>query len=60
MRQDTYTLHEGELVLAWPESMTPDEVEDVGLWLDMMKKKLQREASRRQRFEQTESEQAAD
>lgn len=43
MNQDVYTLPGGNaVVLQWPKEMTSDDIEDVELWLDMMKRKLKR------------------
>jgi len=47
MKQDTYTLDNGELTLAWPTEMSMDEVEDLEMWVDMMKKKIRRAVERR-------------
>jgi|GEM_PF-2195015 len=46
MKQDTYTLDNGELILAWPTGMSIDEVEDFEMWMDMMKKKVRRAVER--------------
>jgi hypothetical protein len=50
MNQDIYTLSGGNaaLILQWPTSMTTDDIEDVELWLDMMKRKLKRAVQKKE------------
>ncbi|SRR6266516_2135896 len=52
MNQDVYTLPGGGgLVLQWPASMTTDDLEDVELWLEMMKRKLKRIVTKKEQNE---------
>ena len=35
-RQDTFTLPEGQVVLQWPSSISPDDYKDLKVWLGLM------------------------
>lgn len=51
MNQDVYTLSTGTgaLILQWPiGEMTTDDLEDVELWLDMMKRKIKRAVQKKE------------
>ena len=40
--EDVYTLATGDVVLQWPDRITPEEAEDLDDWLEIMKRKLKR------------------
>ena len=41
-KEAVYPLANGDAVLQWPDSISPDEAEDLDDWLDLMKRKLKR------------------
>jgi hypothetical protein len=54
-KEDTYTLDDGQaVVLQWPEAISPDECEDLELWLQMMIRKVKRAATVREQAERDE------
>ena len=42
MKQDTYTLDEGDVVLQWPAKLSQEGYEDVKAWLDLIARKMKR------------------
>jgi hypothetical protein len=50
MNQDTYTIPgtQAAVVLQWPDLITTDDLEDIELWLDMMKRKLKRAVQKKE------------
>lgn len=42
MNQDTLTLDEGQVVLQWPASISPENYEDLKDWLDLMSRRIKR------------------
>lgn len=42
VKQDVFTLSEGEVVLRWPASLSQASFEDFEAWIDLMKRKIQR------------------
>ena len=42
MQQDVFTLTEGPVTIQWPGSLSPESYEDLGDWLDIMKRKIGR------------------
>ena len=42
MNQDVFTLEEGDVVLQWPASLSPESFEDFKDWLDLMARKVGR------------------
>lgn len=47
MKEDVFTLPDGQVVLQWPENIDPDELEDVQSWMEMMVRKIKRYAQKR-------------
>jgi len=41
-KEDVYTLSSGDAVLQWPERITQEEFDELGDWLDLMRRKLKR------------------
>jgi hypothetical protein len=44
MRQDVFSLAEGEAVIHWPTPLSPDSITDLEQWLDLVKRKIKRSA----------------
>lgn len=42
MKEDTYTLGDGQVVIQWPDSIAPEEYEDLETWLQLMIRKVKR------------------
>jgi hypothetical protein len=42
MRQDVFSLAEGEAVIHWPTPLSPDSIADLEEWLDLVKRKIKR------------------
>ena len=42
LRQDVFPVPEGEISIQWPVSLSPESFEDVGDWLDVLKRKIRR------------------
>ena len=42
LRQDVFSVPEGEISIQWPVSLSPESFEDVGDWLDILKRKIGR------------------
>ncbi len=42
MNQDTFTLDEGQVVLQWPASFSPENYEDLKDWLELMARRMKR------------------
>jgi hypothetical protein len=42
MKQDVFSLAEGEVVLSWPTPLSADSVEDLKAWLQIMERKITR------------------
>ena len=42
MKQDTYTLDEGDVVLQWPARLSQESYEDLKDWLDLIARKMKR------------------
>jgi hypothetical protein len=42
MNSDVFTLKEGEVVLQWPSSMSPESFEDFKDWIELMTRKAKR------------------
>jgi len=45
MRQDVFSLTEGEAVIRWPTPLSADSIADLDEWLDLVKRKIKRSAS---------------
>ena len=45
MRQDVFSLAEGEAVIHWPTPLSPDSIKDLEEWLDLVKRKIKRSAA---------------
>lgn len=45
IRQDTFTLDEGNVVIQWPAGMSRESLEDFEAWLDLLKRKVKRAAN---------------
>lgn len=46
VKRDVFTLDEGDAVLQWPERISPESVEDLRSWFDLIIRKAERIASR--------------
>jgi len=46
MNQDTLTLDEGQVVLQWPASISPENYEDLKDWLELMSRRIKRAVSK--------------
>lgn len=46
MKQDTFTLDEGQVTLQWPSQMSRESYEDFKAWLDLIAKKAKRAADK--------------
>jgi hypothetical protein len=44
MKQEVFTLSEGDVVLQWPSEMSPESYTDFKDWLDLIARKVQRAA----------------
>lgn len=42
MRQDVFSLAEGEAVIHWPSPLSPDSIQDLEEWLELVKRKIRR------------------
>jgi hypothetical protein len=42
MRQDVFSLTEGEVVLNWPTPLSADSIEEFTDWLELVKKRVTR------------------
>ena len=42
LNQDVYTTSRGALVLQWPNSLSADELADIDVWFDLLKRKIRR------------------
>ncbi len=42
MRQDVFSLAEGEVVLSWPTPLSQDSIKDLEGWLAIVKRKIAR------------------
>jgi len=45
MRQDVFSLAEGEAVINWPTPLCEDSIKDLEEWLELVKRKIKRSAS---------------
>jgi len=45
MRQDVFSLAEGEAVIHWPTPLSPDSIADLEEWLELVKRKIKRSAA---------------
>ncbi len=45
-KQDVFTVEEGEIVLLWPESLSPESLEDFENWLQLVLRKIKRSVKR--------------
>lgn len=45
MKQDTFTLSEGDVVLTWPAAISEASFQDLQDWLELMRRKIQRAVS---------------
>jgi hypothetical protein len=45
MRQDVFSLAEGEAVIHWPTPLSTDSIADLEEWLDLVKRKIKRSAA---------------
>ncbi len=41
-KQDVFTGQTGDLIVRWPGVVSPDDIEDIEVWLDMLKRKIKR------------------
>jgi hypothetical protein len=48
MRNDVFTLDEGEVILQWPDHMSPESYEDFEAWLDLIAKKAKRSVGKQE------------
>ena len=44
MKEDVFTLAEGDAVLQWPAPISPESYTDLKDWLDIMLRKIERQA----------------
>ena len=44
MKEDVFTLAEGDAVLQWPTTISPESYTDLKDWLDLMLRKIERQA----------------
>jgi len=42
MRQDVFSLTEGEVVLSWPTPLSEESISDLEVWLELIKRKISR------------------
>jgi hypothetical protein len=42
MKEDTYTLGDGQVVIQWPDKIAPEEYEDLETWMQLMIRKVKR------------------
>jgi hypothetical protein len=42
VKQDVFSIGEGEVTVRWPASLSPESFEDVSAWLDILKRKIGR------------------
>jgi hypothetical protein len=45
MRQDVFSLAEGEAVIHWPDPLSADSINDLEEWLELVKRKIKRSAA---------------
>lgn len=45
MKQEVFTLHEGDVVIRWPERLSPESLEDFEDWWKIMLRKVKRAAT---------------
>ena len=45
MRQDVFSLAEGNVTLQWPTPLSPDSIQDLKDWLEILKRKITRSAA---------------
>lgn len=46
VKEDTYTLDEGQVVIQWPERIDAEEIEDVQSWMQIVIRKMKRTAQK--------------
>lgn len=56
MRQETFTFDEGDVVLQWPATLTPDSFEDFSDWIELVKRKIQRSITKQSALKDGEEE----
>lgn len=42
MKEDVFTLPEGDVILQWPEVISQESYQDLKSWTDLMMRKIQR------------------
>ena len=52
MKQDTFTLSEGDVVLQWPSGLSKESAEDIEDWLMLVLRKIKRSADEAKVVEQ--------
>jgi len=45
MKEDVYTLPEGDIVMQWPENLSNDSFEDIKSWTELMLRKMKRQVA---------------
>ena len=46
LRHDVFSLAEGPVTIQWPSMLSPESIEDLGDWLDLVKRKIQRSVAK--------------
>jgi hypothetical protein len=46
LRHDVFSLAEGPVTIQWPSTLSPESIQDLGDWLDLLKRKIQRSVAR--------------
>jgi hypothetical protein len=55
MKQDVFSLAEGEVVLSWPTPLSADSIEDLKAWLKIMERKITRSTAELSSSEKTDA-----
>jgi hypothetical protein len=46
LRHDVFSLAEGPVTIQWPSTLSPESIQDLGDWLDLVKRKIQRSVTK--------------
>lgn len=55
MKQDVFSVAEGEVVLNWPTPLSADSIEDLRVWLKIMERKITRSTPELSASEKTDA-----
>lgn len=58
MKNDVFTLDEGQASLQWPAKMSPDSYEDFKAWLDLIARKAKRATEKKKEVQEEDFPQA--